>query len=153
MFSDKQLKYAVVLICCSMAQAGCSVSYSLEKSSDSVSQSLDSLTSITSISTSSSGGEKEKVQVTGAVYEEDVAALTVLYVSQKTSSDDYQRQVTKTAKNHGISNWEQEKSTFAGMGKGLKRSGIKEKSISNLAYFKTMAGSPHYSEVLEAYQM
>lgn len=107
MLTKKHYQYIFLIACFSMLQTGCSISYSLEKSSDSVSASLDSLTSI---STSSSGGEKEKINATGTLYEEDVAAVTVLYVSREKTTDEYQRQVTNIAKNHGISDWEQDRS-------------------------------------------
>ena len=150
MFLKKQYKYIISLACVFLLQAGCSISYSLEDSSDSVSASLDS---ITSISTSSSGGEEETVNATGTIYEEDVAAVTVLYVSREKTTDDYQRQVTNIAKNHGISDWEQEQSTYIGMGKGLRRAGVSKDSISNLPYFRAMADSSNYSEVIKGYQM
>lgn len=143
----------IFLVCFPLLQTGCSVSYSLEESSDSVSTSLDSLTSITSISTSSSGGEEEKVSATTTVFEEDVAAVTVLYVSREKTTDEYQRQVTSIAKNHGISDWEQEQSTFIAMGKGLRRAGVSQGSISNLPYFRSMADSSSYSDVIKGYQM
>ena len=151
MFSRKKYIYIGLLCAASMMQAGCSVSYSLEKSSDSVSASLDSLTSI---STSSSGGSEEaKINATGSIYEEDVAAVTVLYVSREKTTDDYQRQVASIAKNHGISDWEQEESTYLGMGKGLRRAGVSEDSIVNLAFFRTIAGSSHYPNVITGYKM
>lgn len=151
MFSGKYILYIGLLCGASMMQAGCSVSYSLEKSSDSVSTSLDS---ITSISTSSSGGSEEvKINATGSVYEEDVAAVTVLYVSREKTTDDYQRQVAAIAKNHGISDWEQEESTFLGMGKGLRRAGISEDSITNLPFFRSIAGNSYYSDVITGYKM
>ena len=152
MFLTKQYKYILSIACISLLQAGCSISYSLEKSSDSVSTSLDS---ITSIPTSSSGGEDEKVSATSSVYEEDVAAVTVLYVSRDKTTDEYQRQVTNIAKNHGISNWEQEQSTFIGMGKGLRRAGVSRDSITNLPYFRSMVAdsSTSYSKVIKGYYM
>jgi hypothetical protein len=151
MFSKKQYIYIGLLLSTAMMQAGCSISYSLEKSSDSVSASLDS---ITSISTSSSGGSEEtKVNATGSVYEEDVAAVTVLYVSREKTTDDYQRQVAAIAKTHGISDWEQEESTYLGMGKGLRRAGISEDSIVNLPFFRSIAESSHYSSVIAGYKM
>ena len=60
--SAKYYIYCSLFCALSMLQSGCSISYSLEKSSDSVSTSLDS---ITSISTSSSGGEENQVKETG----------------------------------------------------------------------------------------
>lgn len=147
--------YLSLAMCCSffMTQAGCSISYSLEKSSDSVSASLDSLTSITSISTSSSGGEEEKIEATGSLYEEDVAAATVLYVSREKSTDEYQRQVSSIARNHGVSDWEREETTFLAMGKGLRRARVSEDSISNLPYFRSIADGSNYSKVLKGYKM
>ncbi len=150
MNSKKQYQYYVSLACAFLLQTGCSISYSLEKSSDSVSASLDS---ITSISTSSSGGEKEKINTTGSLYVEDIAAITVLYVSRDQNTDEYQRQVTKIAANHGVSDWEQEKNTFLGMGKGLRRAGVSEEDISNLSYFRSMSDDANFSEVLKGYQM
>ncbi len=153
MFFNKYYGYIGLLLAGSLLQAGCSISYSLEKSSDSVSTSLDS---ITSISTSSSGGEEseeKKVSETATVYEEDIAAVTVLYVSQEKNNDEFQRNVAGIAKNHGITDWEQEESTFLAMGKGLRRAGVAEDSIGNLPYFRSIAGSSNYSLLVKGYRM
>lgn len=152
MFFNKYYGYIGLLLAGSLLQAGCSISYSLEKSSDSVSTSLDS---ITSISTSSSGGEEseeKKVSETATVYEEDIAAVTVLYVSREKNNDEFQRNVAGIAKNHGITDWEQEESTFLAMGKGLRRAGVAEDSIGNLPYFRSIAGSSNYSLVVKGYR-
>ena len=152
MFSCKYYMCIGLLLVASLLQAGCSVSYSLEKSSDSVSTSLDS---ITSISTSSSGGEEseeKKVSETATVYEEDIAAVTVLYASREKNNDEFQRNVASIAKNHGITDWEQEESTFLAMGKGLRRAGVAEDSIGNLPYFRSIAGSSNYSLVVKGYR-
>jgi hypothetical protein len=152
MFSRKSYVYIALLLVVALSQGGCSISYSLEKSSDSVSASLDS---ITSISTSSSGGEESverKVRETATVYEEDIAAVTVLYVSREKNNDEFQRKVASIAKNHGISDWEQENRTFLAMGKGLRRAGVAEDSIGNLSYFRSIVGSSKFSEVLKGYR-
>jgi len=150
MNSKKYYIYLGLLCSLYLLQAGCSISYSLEQSSDSVSASLESLTSP---STSSSGGEEAQVSDTAGVYEEDVAAATVLYVSGKKNNDIYQRQITSIAQNHGISDWEQENSTFVAMGKGLRRAGVAESSILDLPYFSSLAHGPNYSQVLKGYRM
>jgi len=152
MFSKKQYIYLALLCSSSIVQAGCSISYSLEKSSDSVSTSLDSLTSI-STSSSGGGGEEAKIQETSTLYEEDVAAVTVLYVSREKTTDDYQRHVSAIARNHGIGDWEQEQSTFLAMGKGLRRAGVSENSIVNLPFFRSIAKSSNYSSVITGYKM
>ncbi|MBU0960759.1 MAG: putative lipoprotein [Proteobacteria bacterium] len=156
MFSKKYYIYIGLLTAVSLSQGGCSISYSLEKSSDSVSASLDSITSISNSSTSSSGGEKseeQKVDETATAYEEDIAAVTVLYVSREKNNDEFQRKVASIAKNHGISDWEQENSTFLAMGKGLRRAGVAEESIGNLPYFRSIAGTSKYAEVLKGYNL
>ncbi len=152
MYSKKQFLSLVGVACLSLMQVGCSISYSLEKSSDSVSASLDSFTSI---STSSSGGEDDKVSAAITVYQEDVAAVTVLYVSRNEKSDEYQRQVSSIARNHGISDWEQERSTYIGMGKGLRRAGVSQDSITSLPYFSSMVdeSTTQYSELIKGYLM
>lgn len=150
MFSEKYILSLVLVLGAAMLQSGCSISYSLEKSSDSVSASLDSLTSI---STSSSGGEEEKVFETATVYEEDIAAVTVLYASREKNNEEYQRQITRIAKNHGIADWEQETATFKGMGMGLRRGGVAEESIANMPYFRSLVGSPSFDEVLKGYRL
>ena len=142
----------LVTFFCSMAamQSGCSISYSFEKSSDSVSTSLDSLTSI---STSSSGGEETKVTETATVYEEDVAAVTVLYASREKNNEEYQRQISRIAKNHGIGDWEQETATFEGMGMGLRRAGVDKDSIASMPYFSSLAGSAQFDQVMKGYHL
>jgi len=153
MFFNNCYLYVGLLLSLITLQTGCSVSYSLEQSSDSVSTSLDSLTSITSISTSSSGGEVEKASATARMYEEDVAAATVLYVSNEKNEGMFQRQVTRIARNHGINDWEQEVSTFVGMGMGLRRAGVAEDSIVDLPYFNTVAVGSNYAGIIEGYRM
>lgn len=149
MFSVKYIVSVSLLCGISMIQAGCSISYSLEKSSDSVSASLDSLTSI---STSSSGGEEERVTETATLYEEDIAAVTVLYASREKNNEEYQRQITRIAKNHGIGDWEQESATYEGMGMGLRRAGVAEDSISNMPYFRPLADTSRFAQVLAGYR-
>ena len=150
MNSKRYYIYLGLLCSLYLLQAGCSISYSLEQSSDSVSASLESLTSP---STSSSGGEEAQVSDTARVYEEDVAAATVLYVSGEKNNDIYQRQITSIAQKHGISDWEQENSTFVAMGKGLRRGGVAESSIPDLPYFRSLVHGPNYSQVLKGYRM
>jgi len=142
---------AVSLFCAMAAmQSGCSISYSLEKSSDSVSASFDSLTSI---STSSSGGEKAKVTETASVYEEDVAAVTVLYASREKNNEEYQRQISRIAKSHGIGDWEQESATFEGMGMGLRRAGVELNLIATIPYFSSLTGSAQFDQVMKGYRL
>ncbi|MCK5682008.1 putative lipoprotein [bacterium] len=119
---------------------GCSISYSSGKSSD----------SSTSSSTSSAGSDSSKKAGTEVTnYMEDVSAMTVLCLSQKHDSAEFQRHITEIAINHSITDWEKENSTFIAMGKGLNRAGVNSEEITSLPYFKTLSQSPKYSLLLE----
>lgn len=155
MLSKTDLPKLALLLIFALIQTGCSVSMSVESSSDSVSTSSES---ITSISTSSSGSsedeekeEKEKIEQTTTVYQEDIAALTVLFQRHEKTEDEFKRYITEIAAKHGINDWEQEDSTFRAMGIGLKRAGIGEKVIQDSPYFKTLPIA-NYKLVLEGYQ-
>ena len=150
MFSTRHCKQLAVLLTLALIQMGCSISASVESSSDSVSASLESITSISTSSSGSSGDEEQKVEETGNLYVEDIAALTVLYVSREKTKEEFQRQITITAQTHGLNDWEQEDSTYTAMGKGLKRAGINEDAITTIAYFGALPSSK-YKLVLKGY--
>lgn len=143
-----------LLLVFALMQTGCSISMSIESSSDSVSTSSESITSISTSSSASSEGEdeeEEKVEQVTSQYEEDIAALTVLYLRHEKSDDEFKRQIADIAAGHGINNWEQEDLTFRAMGIGLKRAGTNEDSIQDIPYFKALSGSD-YKLVTEGYQ-
>jgi hypothetical protein len=142
------------LLIFALTQAGCSISMSVESSSESVSTSSESITSISTSSSASSNGEdneEEKVEQVTNQYEEDIAALTVLYLRHEKNDDEFKRQIAAIAGDHGINDWEQEDSTFRAMGIGLKRAGTSKNSIQDTPYFKALSGSD-YKLVVEGYQ-
>ena len=152
MLSKTNLSSLAILLTLALLQAGCSLSVS----SDSFSASSESVSTIlTSPSTSSSGGddeeEQEKVEQTTTLFEEDISALTVLYIKGEKSEDEFMRHIAKIAGNHGINDWEQEDSTFQAMGLGLKRAGIGEKAIQTSPYFENLTKS-QYNLVIEGYR-
>ena len=120
--------------------AGCSISYSSGKSSDSVTSSV-----------SSGGGDSAKVDKEINNYTEEVVVVTDFYVSRTENSEEFQRHITDIAGNHGITDWENEDATFVAMGKGLKRAGVNEENIASLPYFATIAKSPKYALLLKGY--
>ncbi|MEA1921521.1 MAG: putative lipoprotein [Pseudomonadota bacterium] len=121
--------------------AGCSISYSSGKSSDSVTSSV-----------SSGGGDSAKVDKEINNYTEEVVVVTDFYVSRTENSEEFQRHISDIAGNHGIADWENEDATFVAMGKGLKRAGVDEKNIASLPYFASIAKSPKYALLLKGYQ-
>lgn len=126
--------------------AGCSISYSTGKSSDSISTSFDSISG-----SSGSVGDTAAAPAANG-YGEDVAAATVLYASSRKNSEQFLHTISNIARSHGIVDWEQERGTYAAMGKGLKRAGIDEQQIAELPYFRTLAGTADYTRLLKGYR-
>lgn len=125
--------------------AGCSISYSTGKSSDSISTSLDSISS-----SSTSGGDTAAAPAASS-YAEDVAAATVLHASSQKNSEQFLQTISNIARSHGIVDWEQEMGTYVAMGKGLKRAGVDEQQIAELPYFRTLVDSADYTRLLQGY--
>lgn len=125
--------------------AGCSVSYSTGKSSDSISTSLDSISGSSGSSGDSAAG------LAASAFAEDVEAATVLYASSLENSEQFQQIISNIARSHGIVDWEQQRGTYAAMGKGLKRAGVDEPKIVELPYFRTLAGSADFERLLQSY--
>jgi len=122
---------------------GCSISYSTGKSSDSISASLDSISS-------GSGGATVAALEAGA-YVEDVAAATALYASGRNNSEYFLRSIGHIARSHGIVDWERADLTYGAMGRGLRRAGIAEEQIGALPYFQTLAGRACFTLLLKGY--
>ncbi|MDD1616577.1 MAG: hypothetical protein CG439_1710 [Methylococcaceae bacterium NSP1-2] len=98
-----------------LALQGCSFSAS-SKSSSTSSESLSSLTS----SGSSSDSQTNKK------YTQEVSDYTTAYVKSSAANADYNsfaKGISDIAAKAGISNWEQESSTYVAIGQGLKRAG------------------------------
>ena len=132
----------LIIALCSTFISGCSISYSSGKSSDSI-QSIFS----------SSGGSKEKESTESAsLYQDDVMAATVSFVKTEGTNFDFQNQISFIAQSHGITDWENEKSTYTAMGEGLHQAGVTQDNIKNLPYFNRLASNSNYSNVLQAYQ-
>lgn len=152
MRSTTDLSKLAILLVLALIMAGCSISMSSESSSESISTSSDI---IFSPSTSSSGGDDDDdkdEEGEGNLYEEDIAALTVLYISHEKNNAEFLRQVGEIATKHGINNWEQEASSYKAMGKALKRAQVNEKDITAIPYFKSLAETDHYSDVMDGFE-
>ncbi len=137
-------RVVILIVSLSLFISGCSISWSFGKSSDSLSSSSES---------SSGEGDKEtKPSDTSSLYMEDIMAATVLYVSQNKDKTEFQDNISSIAKSHGISDWENDKTTYTAMGEGLKIAGVSEENINELAYFKSLPSQDNYQLVLEGYK-
>lgn len=90
--------------------AGCSFSDSSVSISDSIGSSSES-------SSASSRGRE-------GAYQDDVRDYTAAYVKSGGQYDTFQSEIASLAKKHGISDWENNKATWYGVGAGLRRGGV-----------------------------
>ncbi|MCK5696924.1 MAG: putative lipoprotein [Gammaproteobacteria bacterium] len=132
----------LIIALCSSFISGCSISYSSGKSSD----------SIQSILSSSGGGNETKSTESASLYQDDVIAATVSFVNTEGTNFDFQNQISFIAQNHGITDWENEKTTYTAMGEGLRQAGVTQDNIKTLPYFNRLASNVNYSNILQAYQ-
>ncbi len=116
--------------------AGCSVSessLSLSNSSESTSHTLESM-SDSSVSSSASSQPK-----TDQAYREDVRDYTAAYVMSGGQFDAFQRTLGQLAQKHQITDWEDNRTTFVGIGEGLARANVK--GIALDTFKRNLAGS------------
>src|SRR5439155_22908377 len=110
---------------------GCSVSvssWSLSKSVRSSSRSSDS-------SSSSSPGAAERA------YRDDVSDYTQAYVKSSGGGGDlgnFRADLARLAEEHGITNWEENPSTYTAIGEGLAKAGVS--SAARMAYKQNLSG-------------
>lgn len=130
---------AIIVIC--FFASSCSFSTSSKHSSKSSSSSCRS-----------SSKQEESINKTSASYQEEVSALTILYVGSMGTAQNYQRELNQVASAHGIGDWQNTESTFKAIGIGLKRAKISADSISGLSFMEGLNSSPFYPQIIAAYQ-
>ena len=96
-----------------LAPLGCSLSYSSESISKSVSSPFKS--------SSSSSGEEED-----PAYQEEVASYTAGFAGSGGDTLTFRRGVASIAERRGISDWEDDDQTCRAIGKGLHKAGLDE---------------------------
>ncbi len=74
-----------------------------------------------------------------AKYQGDVADYTETYVHQGGDMAKFKDGLGHLASSHGISNWEAERTTYVGIGEGLKKAGASAGQVE--AYTTALAGS------------
>ena len=116
---------------CSFSDSSISISESVGSSSESSASSL--VSSDSSASSEAAGLSKEK-----KAYRDDVANLTYSVSGSSMTARDFPNALARTASQFKISNWSQEKATFYGIGKGLKRAGIPKENITHQPFLSNI---------------
>lgn len=109
-----RLPMPAVLAALSAVSMGCSLS----DSSVSISKSISS--PIASSSRSSSPED---------AYTTDVRDFTAAYMKSGGRPEELRREISALAQKHGISDWEQNKATFRGVGAGLAKAGARQVEV------------------------
>ena len=130
------------LMVLALVMSGCSFSDSSRHSSR----------SSTSPSRSSARAGEQQVQKVAQNYQEDVAALTLLYVGSEGSSLDFQRELGQISKSYGIVDWDNTPETYIAIGTGLKRGMISPDAIESLPFLKGLTEGRNYSHIMKGYR-
>lgn len=109
--------------------AGCSISWSVSESSESLASSSES-------SSPKDGVGKAKIP-----YRDDIANLTLSVAGSNFTAANFMAGIGRIAAQRGISDWESEKATYYGIGKGLKKAGIPKEAIGRQAFLTGVLGA------------
>ena len=102
---------------------------SVSESLESVSTSLKSISSsINSSSESSMSDDEEKAHRERAYYH-DIKELTYIYIGTKNSASDFQKDLHRVARLHGISYPKSIPQTYHAIGAGIKEAGISKSEL------------------------
>lgn len=148
------IKFVITLFWLFLCSAGCSISYSIDQSSDSITKSSDSISasfdSLTSISTSSSS-EKKDVQAALQRFRDDISGLTRFFLNSDQGGDDFERQLGEIAMYYGVADWEHEPMIFLAIGTGLRDSGLTRTEIDDISFLQTPALQQHQKLIENGY--
>lgn len=114
----------VFLLTAILAGAGCSFSDSSGSISDSVS-------SISGSSSPKDGIGEDKIP-----YRDDIANLTFSIAGSSLSAEDFPTAIGRIALQHNITDWQHEKATYYGIGKGLRKASVPESNIARQPFLQ-----------------
>ena len=126
--------------------SGCSFSYSSESISRSSNSSSDSVNNSSESSSSSSAADDDRDSDSDSErkdadqdYSSDVRDYTVAYLHASDSDlDGFQSGLGRIAGQRGITNWEEDRLTYVGIGRGLAKTGINSAELT--AYSQNFGG-------------
>ncbi len=106
-------------------------------------------------SASSRSGRSEKpgeasVRAVQSSFQEEVSAVTLLYVRSNGTADEYMREIGSAAQRHGISYWENDPAAYRAIGRGLARANVPNEAVAYLPFLKNLKSSPHYDLIVSS---
>jgi hypothetical protein len=82
-----------------------------------------------------------------AAYREDVRDYTAAHLQSGGTVDELRRQIGKLAEKHGITDWENNESTFRAIGAGLAKAGYRQVQVD--AFKNNMATTPDQAKWMQ----
>jgi hypothetical protein len=86
-----------------------------------------------------------------ANFQEEIAAIAVLYVGRDGTADDFQRAITAAADRNGVPYWELDERVFTAIGIGLKRAGVAREAIPSVPFLQGVRNAAHFHAIEQAY--
>lgn len=122
------------------ALSGCSFSTSSESFYDSSKSSSDSSESVSDSASSPFKSSSDSSLTERQRYERDVRDYTAEFVkSSSADMETFRVRMGKLAEKHGISNWEEDKSTYLAIGRGLRKASLSKPQYE--AFKASLTGS------------
>ena len=115
---------AIVLLVVLAPVFGCSLSDSSKSSSDIISSPIKS----------SSGSSSPSDE-----YRQDVRDFTAAYLKSGGDASRLKQEIGTVAEKHGVTDWEHNRSTYTGLGEGLRKTGLSKAELQ--AYQSTLTDS------------
>ncbi len=100
---------------------------------------------------SSRSGRAAPPAAAQAGFQEEIAAVAVLYAGSRGSAEDFQRDVSAAAQRNGIPYWELDERVFSAIGVGLKRAGVAREAIPHLPFLQGVRSAAHFGAIDRAY--
>lgn len=100
---------------------------SVSTSLNSISTGLKSVSSISGSLASISGSSADQAEAR-AIYKMDVRDLTYFYATNLANSD-WEKDMFLVARKNGILEWQSDRSSWEGIGEGLKKAGLSQKEL------------------------
>jgi hypothetical protein len=119
-----------------------------------------SASSRSSSRSSSGGGEKDRekdqekvkeIETSQSGFQEEIAAIAVLYVGSNGTAEDFQRDVSFAAKRNGIPYWELDARVFTAIGVGLERAGVNREVIPSIPFLQGLRNAGQFDAIGNAY--
>jgi hypothetical protein len=130
--SSQSWVIVLVALCSSVYLSGCSISKSIESSSDIISSPIKS-------SSNSSSPEDE--------YENDVRDYTAAYLKSGGDASKLEENIAPIAEKRGVSDWEESESTYQGIGAGLAKAKLNQAELD--AYKQNIAADEEQAQWMQ----